>query len=280
MQQKDEHNCGIFVISAIKCLVQGKVVPEDLDLQEERRAWLGELLTFSGAESRSEAGQDLNNCNFSRTGPATPPSSDPGSRARRTSRDGTLEFAYARSIHATDGAPVAEIYLDNGVVQTRADIETDRQTLKKIKERERLKTNLTGYLTTLIELVDSCKSLEEDEFEDFTNLIKYAEGTIAGFDAITVNGQPKAHHVDNLRNRKEELRKALEPALRKKGQEAEEKKNVSIDSAATVQNLEERLQQARKAQEQAEKERDNAQRDFNSLDVEIRRLRESTVSSE
>lgn len=56
--------------------------------------------------------------------------------------------------------------------------------------------------STLIEHVDSYQSLkEEEECRNYKDLVRYIEGTIARFDAITVNGQSDAHHIDSLRHK-------------------------------------------------------------------------------
>ncbi|KAF9766260.1 hypothetical protein IL306_001356 [Fusarium sp. DS 682] len=263
-------NGGVFVISAIKYLAMCKPIPQDLDLRKERQAWIDKLSESAMPSSSTKPTLGNQPDTFDDLSPRQPPPADclenPASQAANT-----------LLVNRVEDGPAAESDINEDVQQIRADIESDKQTLKKIKKREKFKEDISRRLTSLGSFFNDVGVLERCEQHDISELLDKLWQFQINYEATAITDKSNSELIANLEKNKAKLRKALKADLENKKKDAQEKKTRLDGSAAVVQELEEKLRQARNARQKAAGDSNKAQKELKDLDLQIRQLQEKTI---
>ncbi|CVL08194.1 uncharacterized protein FMAN_14163 [Fusarium mangiferae] len=246
--QRDEYNCGVFVIFAIEHLVMGKQIPQDLDLAKERQKWRDRLPPSPYLNRKTSSSHKLSTLE--------PPD-------HQSLVSGTHSLAPASS---SDNSPLIKDEILERIQQVKESIQGKKNARSKMQNRETFRTELGSKMADLRGLVESGDFwTSEEEREQFLDALEVVCKLKERFEPQVFRGESKTQvdqDIKNLKVQMNDLHQERVATIQKKVQEAE----------AKARDLELTLQEAKKAQEEDTTEREEAQHDADHRAAQLEKV--------
>ncbi|KAJ4125154.1 hypothetical protein NW765_015544 [Fusarium oxysporum] len=236
-KQRDEHNCGVFVISAVELIVLGIPIPRDLDLAKERQKWRDRLPPSPFLNRETSSSHKLSTLE--------PP-------IHQSLVSGTHSLAPASS---SDNPPLVKDEILERIRQVKDSIQGKQNALSKMQNRETFRTGFGSKMADVRGLVEGGDFWnDKEEQEQLLDAIEVVCKLQERFESQVFRGESKTQVDQDIRDLKvqmKDLHRERVAIIQKEAQEAE----------AKARDLKLALLEAKKAQEEDTTEREEAQHD-------------------
>ncbi|KAK2923296.1 hypothetical protein FoTM2_016818 [Fusarium oxysporum f. sp. vasinfectum] len=236
-KQRDGHNCGVFVISAVEHTVLGIPIPRDLDLAKERQKWRDRLPPSPFLNRETSSSHKLSTLE--------PPN-------HQSLVSGTHSLAPASS---SDNPPLVKDEILERIQQVKDSIQGKQNALSKMQNRETFRTGFGSKMADVRGLVEGGDFWnDKEEQEQLLDAIEVVCKLQERFESQVFRGESKTQvdqDIKHLKVQMNDLHQERVAIIQKEAQEAE----------AKARDLKLALLEAQKAQEEDSTEREEAQHD-------------------
>ncbi|EXM15366.1 hypothetical protein V3481_018754 [Fusarium oxysporum f. sp. vasinfectum] len=236
-KQRDEYNCGVFVISAIEHLVMGKQIPQDLDLAKERQKWRDRLPPSPFLNRETSSSHKLSTLE--------PPN-------QHSPMSGIHSLA---PVSSSDNPPLIKDEILERIQQAKESIQGKQNALSKMQDRETFRTRFGSKMADVRGLVEGGDFWnDKEEQKQLLDAIEVVHKLQERFESQVFRGESKTQvdqDIKDLKVQMNDLHQERVAMIQKEAQEAE----------AKARDLELALLEAQKAQEEDTTEREEAQHD-------------------
>ncbi|KAG7404391.1 hypothetical protein Forpe1208_v015891 [Fusarium oxysporum f. sp. rapae] len=236
-KQRDGHNCGVFVISAVEHLVLGIPIPRDLDLAKERQKWRDRLPPSPFLNRETSSSYKLSTLE--------PPN-------HQSLVSGTHSLAPASS---SDNPPLVKDEILERIQQVKDSIQGKQNALSKMQNRETFRTRFGSKMAGVRGLVEGGDFWnDKEEQKQLLDAIEVVHKLQERFESQVFRGESKTQvdqDIKDLKAQMNDLHQERVAMIQKEAQEAE----------AKARDLKLALLEAKKAQEEDTTEREEAQHD-------------------